>query len=359
MRSINRHQIAVAFAGSFLGAGFVSGQELVQFFAVFGTYGIVGMFCAVILSGILGVAVMETAKQTGIIEFDKIIIEKDIKWLRTLFESVFLLCLFGGVVVMVAGAGALFHQVFGIPAMAGNLIMAVLLAIFALWGASGVVAAFSVVVPLLIAAALVISLISFARFGTDVITPKPYSGENPLLGNWFFSMVSFVSYNMMAAIAILIPIAIKAKDKKTIRGGVVLGCVELGIVFFCILLPLILNSSMVAGEEMPTLFLAEKIHPVLGYLYAVLLLGGIFGTALSGLFGVAVRLCAGKGESFDDTEGKRKKVMLFLAVLSLAGSAAGFKQLIGFLFPVFGYIGVFAMIGIMMHYIHLRKQSRR
>ena len=39
-KELTAGQIAMAFTGSFLGAGFVSGQELTQFFAAFGVWGL-------------------------------------------------------------------------------------------------------------------------------------------------------------------------------------------------------------------------------------------------------------------------------------------------------------------------------
>ncbi len=52
MKPISARQIAVVFTGSFLGAGFLSGQELLQFFGVFGGFGLVGMALA-ILAGLV------------------------------------------------------------------------------------------------------------------------------------------------------------------------------------------------------------------------------------------------------------------------------------------------------------------
>ena len=48
MKPISARQIAVVFTGSFLGAGFLSGQELLQFFGVFGGFGLVGMALAIL-----------------------------------------------------------------------------------------------------------------------------------------------------------------------------------------------------------------------------------------------------------------------------------------------------------------------
>ena len=47
MKQISAKQLALSFTGMFLGAGFVSGQELWQFFACFGPIGLLGFLGAV------------------------------------------------------------------------------------------------------------------------------------------------------------------------------------------------------------------------------------------------------------------------------------------------------------------------
>jgi len=349
IKGISARQIAMAFTGSFLGAGFVSGQELTQFFAVFGSFGLLGMVFSILMFFMLGCFVMKVAQRTGIIEFDKIIVEKEKPWLRAIFGGVFIFFLFGVVVVMTAGAGALLNQVFGIPTILGNALMAVCLAIIALWEAKGVLTVFSITVPLLIMVAMISGILSFFYFDGSNIVARPFSGANPLLGNWLISTIAFVSYNMMAAIAILVPIALDVKEEKTINKGILQGAVQLIIVFVCILLPLILNQTMLADVELPMLTLAEKIHPVLGIVYAILLFCGMFGSALSCLFGVTVRIKKIKNI-------KGSILTPALAVMVFIGSIAGFKKLIAIMYPIWGYIGFFAMIGISMHFLSLQKK---
>lgn len=340
----------MAFTGSFLGAGFVSGQELTQFFAAFGSFGLLGMVLAILLFFLLGSFVMKIAKRTGIIEFDKIIVPQENPYLRGIFGGVFIFFLFGVVVVMVAGAGALLNQLFGIPTVLGNLIMTAILGVVALWEAKGVLTVFSITVPLMIVAAMITGVLSFFYFEGSGIIPRPFSESNPLLGNWLFSTLAFVSYNMMAAISILVPISPDVKEEKVIHKGIFQGSLQLIIVFVCILLPLIVHASMLRGTELPMLTLAEKIHPVLGIVYAILLFCGMFGSALSCLFGVTVRIK--KVRNF-------KGSILTLSLVSLAflGSIAGFKKLIAILFPICGYIGFFAMIGISIHFFSLQQKG--
>lgn len=349
MKNISVRQIAMAFTGSFLGAGFMSGQELMQFFGVFGSFGLVGMVFSVLLFCMLGCFAMKIAKYTGVVEFDKIIVEKEKPWLRVIFGGIFIFFLFGVVIVMIAGAGALLNQVFGIPIIIGSALMAICLGIVALCGAKGVLNAFSITVPLLIVVAMITGILSFFCFHRSNIIARPFSGTNPLLGNWLFSMLSFVSYNMMAAISILVPIAPNVKEEKTIYKGIFQGTVQLIIVFVCTLLPLILNQAMLSGAKLPMLILAERINPFLGKVYAILLLFGMFGSALSCLFGVTVRI-----KNIRNIQGNT--LILGAVVSAFIGSIVGFKELIAILFPICGYIGFFAMLGICLHFLSLQRK---
>lgn len=350
MKTITSRQIAMAFTGSVLGAGFVSGQELMQFFAIFGGFGLIGMSLAILLFILLSCFVMRISKQTGITEFDRIIVRKEISWLRALFGGVFVFFLFGVVVIMVAGAGALLNQVFGIATIMGSALMAVLLGVVALWEAKGVLTAFSITVPLLIVVAMISGILSFFYFGANDIVSRPFSGANPLLGNWLFAAIVFVSYNMMVIISILVPIAPQVNEDKTISKGIFQGALQLLIVFVCILLPLIFNQPKLAEAELPMLTLAEKIHPGWGGVYALLLFCGMFGSALSCLFGVTFRIKKIKNI-------KGTTLIPALMVTAFIGSIAGFKELIAIVLPICGYFGFFAMIGVAMHYLSMQKTA--
>lgn len=349
MKNISSRQIALAFTGSFLGAGFVSGQELMQFFAVFGSYGLAGMLISILLFGMLGYFSMKIARQTGHVEFDRIIVEQDNVWLRGFFSWIFIFFLLGVLVIMIAGSGALLHQMFGMPAMAGNALTAVCAGVVALWGAQGVIAAFGIVVPLMIGTSILVSLLSFLSFGGAPITAAPFSGDNPLLGNWFFAMISFVSYNMMAAITILVPVAPHIEAENRIRTGILYGSLQLTAIFSAILLSLIMNMPMLAQTELPMLELAGKLHPFLGTFYGILLFAGMFTSALSCMFGAAFRIRRGRAVN-------EHLLMAGMTVLALAGSAAGFRKLIAVLYPVCGYVGFFAMAGIILHYRSLNQR---
>lgn len=52
-------RIVMAFMGVFTGAGFASGQEIMQYFTSFGLWGIAGAIIATILFGFVGMVLLD------------------------------------------------------------------------------------------------------------------------------------------------------------------------------------------------------------------------------------------------------------------------------------------------------------
>ena len=63
MKNMKAFSIAMAFAGTIIGAGFASGQELMQFFGNFGMMGILGSVVAVLFFAGYAYVVMKLAKE--------------------------------------------------------------------------------------------------------------------------------------------------------------------------------------------------------------------------------------------------------------------------------------------------------
>lgn len=57
MKQIKTFSLAFTYVGCFLGAGFISGQELWQFFGAFGNWGYVGFVLAALLFTVIGILV--------------------------------------------------------------------------------------------------------------------------------------------------------------------------------------------------------------------------------------------------------------------------------------------------------------
>ena len=86
-------------------------------------------------------------------------------------------------------------------------------------------------------------------------------------------------------------------------------------------------------------------------MYAVLLFLGMFGTSVSSL--VAVLTYAGQKSAW--LAGHRTALLLVLTAAAFAGSLFGFGDLIGTVYPVYGYLGMAAMLLVAEHAVHARR----
>lgn len=352
MKKINSIRLMFTFAGCFLGAGYVSGQELWQFFGSFGKIGLVGMAIAAVLLSSFGIVLTRYVQLTGISDMDKVVIKKDIKALRFIFVLLEVFFLFGVFVIMTAGVGAMLEQVFGINPLVGSAVFAVLVGLVAVFGMSGMVTAFSVTVPLLVIMSAVIFAVSGVKNGFSSIDFSVSTNENPLLQNWLVSAVVFVSYNLFASIGILTPIGKEVKTKRTLYAGIIGGGALLLLIAFGIMLTMAMNPDSVTAQ-LPMLAAAQSISPVFTFIFALLLFGGMFGTSVSSVFAidefVKARYNVGR---------KVSVIIIFvISILAFVDSIFGFDKLIGVVYPVCGYLGVAALVLIVVNFVRVKAKK--
>ena len=347
-QKIGTLRLALTFAGCFLGAGYVSGQELWQYFGAFGARGLLGLVLAIVLLGGTGVLLLRLSARTGIETMDALIVRADIPWLRTAVGVLTAALLFGVVCIMAAGIGALGNQMLGLPVWLGAAMACVLIAAAAYFGLGGMVSVFTVAVPCMIVAALVIAGIRLHR--TELTAAAFAAGDtNPMLGSWATSAVNYAAYNFFATVGILAPLTRHLKKPGTAVWGTVLGCVLLLAVALGVLAALA-TSPESTRAPLPMLDLACRLGAA-GVVYAVLLFLGMFGTSVSSL--VAVLTYAGQKSAW--LAGHRTALLLVLTAAAFAGSLFGFGDLIGTVYPVYGYLGMAAMLLVAEHAVHARR----
>ena len=334
-QKIGTLRLALTFAGCFLGAGYVSGQELWQYFGAFGARGLLGLALAIVLLGGTGVLLLRLSARTGIETMDALIVRADIPWLRTAVGVLTAALLFGVVCIMAAGIGALGNQMLGLPVWLGAAIACVLIAAAAYFGLGGMVSVFTVAVPCMIVAALVIAGIRLHRAG---LTAAAFAAgdTNPMLGSWATSAVNYAAYNFFATVGILAPLTRHLKKPGTAVWGTVLAALA--------------TSPESTQAPLPMLDLACRLGAA-GVVYAVLLFLGMFGTSVSSL--VAVLTYAGQKSA--RLAGHRTALLLVLTAAAFAGSLFGFGDLIGTVYPVYGYLGMAAMLLVAEHAVHARR----
>ena len=346
MKKINSITLGFAFAGSFLGAGFVSGQEIWQFFGSFGLKGILGAGFAFLLHFLFGI-IIRLVHNTDIIDMDKLVVWENIPVLRAFVGVVTTVFMFSILVIMSAGAGALLNRMCGVPQYVGCGIFCIIVAIATMGGVNGMVNSLSKLVPFMVLCAIGIGVVSI--FKSDFTFVFQSVNDNVLISNWLFSAVTYSSHNLFCSIGIIAPISLLV-DRKNVVKGVGFGSIVMFIISLCVLLGICSDITM-AETELPMLELGYKINGVVGTLYAISLFFAMFGTSLSSIVGVAEYI-----EQKSVWFKKYKKPLVFmLCIIGWFCSLFGFGDLIGIIYPISGYFGFSAIIAVTVHCLISRK----
>ena len=344
MKQLKPWQLAFTFIGCFLGAGFVSGQELWQFFGVFGTDGLFGAALASMLLCVFSAILMIIARRTGISDMEKVIFWREAPVLQAITGVIEIIFMFSIYIVMIAGAGSLAEQLTGlvwIKPVFSALFCTALTAV-SLGGVKGLVGIFSKVMPALTFMAIAIS--AMAVFRADGLSFPSGSGNNPLISNWCTAAFTYLSYNFLCAIGVIAPMGKMLRNIRGIIIGSALGCAILFAISAAIL-SAVATMPEAALTELPMIAVCAHMHPILEYIYALLLFCAMFGASMSVFVPIPDFFCR--------FEKIKKHRLLFACILSFTawlGSNLGFSKLIGTVYPVFGYIGAVALVLLVIHF---------
>jgi len=349
MKRVSTVQLAFSFVGVFLGAGFVSGQELWQFFACFGPLGFFGFLLSAGLCLLVVHSLLLLARKTGCGDVSTLMLPGDMPWLRNLVSFLQCLLLFGIVVIMIAGATTLLQGLTRLPTPVCGVIFCLILLPAALFEQRSIITAFSVLVPITAVIAVVLGVTILFRQEFQL---APAAGSVAvLLPNWWISGITYAAYNLFGALGILVPFAALVREEKTIRRGLGLGAVVFLILTFCILAALMAVPGS-GSAELPTAELARQLHPILGSAYDLLMGLGMFSSALASL----IALLQQAGFHWPVLQRRRRSFLLLFLVAAYVLSLAGFGNLISIVYPIFGYAGIPFLVMLVLNWFKSKKQ---
>ena len=344
--------IALAFVGAVVGAGFASGQEMLQYYLAHGPWG----FAAVAIAAVAMVAVSYTTFQLSSYEqasahsivFDAIthpILSKivDIFIIITLFSVGF---------VMLAGAGANLYQQFGLPTWIGSLIMAVLVAVLGLLDVDKLTAVIGGITPFIIITIVIAAVYSALHpAGTMDELFATAAQIEPAVGNWALSAVNYVALAFAMAVSIMVVMGGAITDPKSAGRGGFLGGLLFGLLLLIAAGALFLQLPVVVNAPMPMLALVTSIHPAFGLVMAFVIYGMIFNTAISLYYAIAKRVEAVKPAWF-------KPTLFGTVAIGFALSFLDFQALVNKLYPAIGYMGIVMTILIIWGWWKARHQIK-
>lgn len=349
---LNKEAIKIGFAyvGIVVGAGFSTGQEVMQFFTPYGLWSYLG----VIMSGlILGFAGRQVAKIGT--AFDAQNHESTLDYLfggvfSKVIDYLLIFFLFGISVTMIAGAGSTFEESFGIPTWLGALIMVIAIYITLLMDFNKIVRALGMVTPFLIILVVIIAVfylfngnISFAEVNKTV--PEASIWKGIIYGIIYGGLAFAVGFSTIVAIGG------DASKRKISGAGALFGGVVYTILLALINFALQSEYPTIKEASIPTLSLANEINPWIGLVLSIIMLAVMYNTILGLTYSFAAR--------FTEPYSKRYHVFIVAMVLvAYALSFVGFADLINFLYPIMGVIGLVVVIAVLIKYYSRKNQNK-
>ena len=116
--------------------------------------------------------------------------------------------------------------------------------------------------------------------------------------NWLFAALSYVGFCMLWLAGFMGLMGSSAKNLREVTSGAVLGAIGFSVALFIIALGLLANMEFIAGSMVPTLKLAASIHPMFATVFSVIVLAGIYTTAVPLLWQASARFTDGKSTGF-------------------------------------------------------------
>ena len=210
-------------------------------------------------------------------------------------------------------------------------------------GVKWIISVFSATVPILTVSVLIISIV--LGFNNQLTAPNV---KDTNIFSVILSSVIFVSYNFIAGIGVFASLSRQIKSKKRLAISSIIACLFLFLLGAAILLSVFLCPGSETAD-LPMITVVKSLNNTLGIAYSILLILAMLGASLASVFPIAEML-----------KKSRKKQILYCSLLSafcIALSSVGFKELIGTIYPAFGYIG-FIIIAIVLYNNFKRKAEK-
>lgn len=336
--------IAGTYVGTVVGAGFASGQEVLQFFVAFGVWGLLGVAVVTGLFVFFGLSVMELGHRLKAKSHLPVVRAVGGPWISTIIDVITTFFLFGALVAMAAGSGAIFVEQFRLPAVWGSFFLIAITLVTVLLGISRVFESISFVAPILLLSVLTLSLITiFTNPGAFVANLSWSDTTLAAIPYWPVAAVLYASYNLVLTIAVLAPLGAMCAPRN-LRLGAVLGGVGLGLGVLAIATAVLTLAPQVAHMEVPMIAIAGLISPRFRSAYSVVLLAEVYSTAVASLYGFASRLTEPDSRTY-------RWLAIGASILALVLAQVGFSTIVGTLYPAVGFAGVLLLVALAYGYL--------
>ena len=341
-------KLASVYAGVMLGAGFASGQELIQYFVRFGPLGMVGLVVSGMVLAVVGWAVMDICVRLGLNGYDEfmtLVLGKRLSVYINIVVLVFIVVLFGA---MLSAAGATASEALGLPFSIGTIVMAIICFITFQFGINAIIRINTILTPIFIIGSIFFILYALVNYDTPVFSnlTRPLAAFSR---SFLWAAVVYASYNIITSISMLANLRPLVNNRKTAKYAGLLGGAIITGLGFLFALPLIIDFGNLSQFEIPLLALAREHGSVIETFYIILLLSAIYTTAAANGYTIVNWLTKKIGRRFISG--------VCVSVVGVVLAHIGFSTLVSAVFPLFGYVGLFEIAVIIIFFLFMKKNA--
>lgn len=326
----------MGYIGAVIGAGFASGQEIVRFFLLYGSWGFKGTIVALFLFAVLGGILLFVAHYEGVSSYQDVLSHLMGVKLARIIDFLIAVFLFLGISTMLSASGAVFAEHLYLSKYMGIFLVYILLFFFLFLGKKGLVLSYNILVPIKIILLLVITLYVNSSFEGSQL--QEYSRLQENINMWLIASILYVAYNFTLALVVLSEYQSLTDKRGGIIGGI-MGGLLLGILVVLSFIALSKFIPAVLHYEVPMLYVAGNISLPAKYLYTVVLWLGIITTALANTYGFTQRI-------FNYTGLNYKFVLLASLTLAIPIATQDFSVLVAKIYPLFGLLGLIIILAL-------------
>ncbi|MHC2849248.1 putative membrane protein YkvI [Corynebacterium mucifaciens] len=330
-------KVALALVGLTVGAGFASGQEVIQYFLSFGYWGIVGAAIAGITIAVFSGWVYQLGSYYLADDHSAVFKSVSRPWIAKYMDITTMFTLFCIGFVMVAGAGANLEQQFGLPTWVGSAIMVVLLLLSGLLDVDKLTSVISFITPLLIICLLAAFVITLADMPDNVGQINEIAQTNPhasgTFDNWLITALNYATLVMIMDTSMMLVFAGSHMNPVQAGKGGLLGGIMFAVLLLILTFVLFMNMEHVMGSDLPLLKVFDNMHPTVGVFVSIVIYLMIYNTAVGLFYALSRRLS-------HDKPGKFRPYYAVVVLIGFALSFIGFADLVGWVYPVLGYLGL-------------------
>ena len=342
----------IGFCGAciafYIGAGFATMQEVMQYEASYGSRFMVVIVVAALIYVYTNISFASNGNRLQLDRGGDIYKHYCGKYIGTAYDYFSAFFCYMCYIVMCGGANSTMMQQWGLPNGVGAVVLTIAVIATAIFGLKGILSALSCLGPIIIVSILAIAAITgitgFENFGENLkaVDEGAYDLAQVGGGNPFASGASYGGFVILWFAAFLAEIGAKNKLKEVNVGMLLSALCIFGAAAICCI-ALIGHIDVTAYADIPALILANSIHPLLAQVFAVVIFLGIYTTSVPLLWTGLARV-AKEGTSRYKT-------------LTVVGGSIGcvvacflpYKGLVNILYGMNGYLG-FLLVAFMIVY---------